>query len=130
MREVLAWEASTVSEDECHIGLLQYPVVDKVLSLRNSDNLSQEVSEPDGVDEVEVVQASEVVVVVEEDTVIMEELGSWEGGREGGRERERRREGGRHIIPHSEDPPPSPSPHRYQEIAPQDLLCQTQVYDQ
>ena len=61
------------------------------MSLRYRDNLSQEVSEPDWVDEVEVVETSQVVVVVEEDTVVMEELGSWGG--ETDREGNEREEG-------------------------------------
>ena len=74
--EELAREAPAVTEDERHVGLLQNPVVDKVLSLWHGDHLRQQVSQPDRVDEVEVVEAAQVVIVVEEDSVVMEELGS------------------------------------------------------
>ena len=75
--KVLAGEATTVMEDECYIGLFQDPVVDKVLSLRDSDHLREEVSQPHWVDEVEVVEPSQVVIVVKENSVVMEKLGSY-----------------------------------------------------
>ena len=50
--------------------------MDKVLSLGYGDDLCEEVGEPDRVDEVEVVQTSEMIVVVEENTIVMEKLGS------------------------------------------------------
>lgn len=54
----------------------------KALSFWDCDDFSEHVGQPDGVDEVEVVETSKVVVVVKEDTVVMEKLGScWgEGG--------------------------------------------------
>ena len=57
--------------------------MDKVLSLGYGDDLCEEVGEPDRVDEVEVVQTSEMIVVVEENTIVMEKLGSWGKGRGG-----------------------------------------------
>ena len=86
LREVFAGEPATVVEDECHVGLLQNAVVDKVLSLGHGDHLGQEVSQPDWVNEVEVVETSEMVVVVEENSVVMEKLSSCGGGGERGSE--------------------------------------------
>ena len=51
--------------------------MDKGLSLRDCHNFCEHVSEPDRVDEVEVVQSSQVIIVVQEDTIVMKELGSW-----------------------------------------------------
>ena len=52
--------------------------MNKVVSLGNRDDLCEEVCEPDRVDEIEVVESSEMVVVVQEYSVVMEKLGSWE----------------------------------------------------
>ena len=76
LKKILGREAPVVPENEGHVGLLEDAVVDKVLSLRDGDHLCQQVCQPHRVDEVEVVQTPEVVVVVEEDSVVMEELGS------------------------------------------------------
>ena len=55
--------------------------MNKVLSLGDGDDLCEEVGQPDRVDEVEIVQTPQMIVVVEENTIVMEKLGSWgEGG--------------------------------------------------
>ena len=48
----------------------------KGLLLGYSNDLSKHVCQPDGVNEVEIVEASEVVIVVKKDSVVMEKLGS------------------------------------------------------
>ena len=75
-------EPTVVPEDEGHVGLFKYPVDDKGVLLRHGNHFSQHVRQPDRVDEVEVVETTQVVVVVEEDTVVMEKLGSYGGSKE------------------------------------------------
>ena len=50
--------------------------MDKRLSLGDCHHFCEHVSEPDWVDEVEVVESSQVVIVVQENTIVMKELGS------------------------------------------------------
>ena len=58
LREILAWESAAVVENERYVGLLQDAVVDKVVSLRNSDDLGQQVSQPDWVNKVEIIETT------------------------------------------------------------------------
>ena len=74
-------EATVVPENKGHIGLFEYPIDHKGVLLRHCDHLCQHVCQPDRVDEVEVVETTQVVVVVEEDTVVMEKLGSCGGNK-------------------------------------------------
>ena len=74
--EELAWEALAVAEDERNTGLIQNAIVDKSLLFGHCDDFSKHVSQPDGVDEVQIVEAPEVVIVVQKDPVVMEKLGS------------------------------------------------------
>ena len=78
--EELGREPLVISEDEGHRGLLQDAIVDKVLSLRYSDDLGQHVCQPDGVNEIQVVQTSQVVVVMKQHTVVMEKGSSCSHG--------------------------------------------------
>ena len=71
----LAWEPLGVSEDEGDIALLQDAVLHKVLPLRYGDDFSQHVGQPDGVYEVKIAESLQVVVVMEEDSIVMKELG-------------------------------------------------------
>ena len=65
--------------------------MDEGLTLGHSYDLSQHVCQPDGVDKVEVVETSQVIIVVQENPVVMEELGSYKERKEerAGEERER-----------------------------------------
>ena len=51
--------------------------MNKGVLLGNCDDLGQHVRQPDRVNEVEVVETTEMVVVVKENAVVMEKLGSW-----------------------------------------------------
>ena len=51
--------------------------MNKGVLLGNCDDLRQHVGQPDRVNKVEVVETTEMVVVVEENAVVMEKLGSW-----------------------------------------------------
>ena len=74
--EELAWEALAVAEDESNTGLFQNAILDKSLLFGHCDDFSKHVGQPDGVDEVQIVEAPEVVIVVQKDPVVMEKLGS------------------------------------------------------
>lgn len=78
-----ARKSTVVAENEGNVGLLEDAVVNEGVLLRDSNDLGQHVSQPDWVNEVEVVESTKVIIVVKENTVVMEKLGSCRGG--GGR---------------------------------------------
>ena len=53
--------------------------MDERVLLGDCDDFGQHVSQPDRVNEVEVVETAKMVIVVKENAVVMEKLGSWGG---------------------------------------------------
>ena len=74
MVEVLRRELACVLEQEGHISISKNPIASKSILLWDSDDFSQHVTQPGRVNEVQVVEASEVVIVVQENAVVMKEL--------------------------------------------------------
>ena len=50
--------------------------MNKALPLRDGDDLCQHVRQPDGVNEVKIVQTTQVVIEVKQNTVVMEKCSS------------------------------------------------------
>ena len=75
-----ARKSTIVTENEGHVGLLEDAVVNKGVLFWDSDNLCQHVRQPDWVYEVEVVETAKVIIVVKENAIVMEKLGSCKGG--------------------------------------------------
>ena len=70
-----AGEPLGVPEDEGDIGLLEDAVLHEGLSLRYGDDLCQQVGQPDGVYEVKIAESFQLVVVMEDGSVVVEKLG-------------------------------------------------------
>ena len=71
-----ARETTVVTEDERHAGLLEDPVMDKRVLFWYCHDFCEHVSEPDWVDEVEVIETPQVVIVVKENAIVVKELSS------------------------------------------------------
>lgn len=55
----------------------EYAILNKRLFLLDSDDVSQHVCQPDWVDEVEVVESFQMIIIVENHTVVMKKLSSY-----------------------------------------------------
>jgi len=72
--EVLRRELACVLEQEGHISISKNSIASKSILLWDSDDFSQHVTQPGRVDEIQVVETSKVVIVVQENAVVVKEL--------------------------------------------------------